>query len=383
MDTETQNPYLLQRKVASWSQDKNAKLFNYQCDLLKRNALITDLKANKTPGIVRRTEKTIGEGQHPSTLPTLGTLSVLNAAAETHHETGTALIRSLKQLSAKRPNDIGLILTIVQLQIQQGSKGAAFATLQTFLAQLEGSEDPETQNARFSPGLVALNVSLMRSQDSETSSKTELKKAAKYWQSRPAGGVSSLLLEAGIELLRSSNSEDLQLAGSAFEKLFAEEHGSHIAAAGLVASLAPSDPKKATQYVNELPEVSTLIQGVNVESLIDAGVAAPPKNPNAPKRSAPGADDADKKSSKKRRTGKLPKNYDENKKPDPERWLPLRDRSSYRPKGKKGKKKAAESTQGGVVKEEEMLDLVGGGGVKVEKAPASGGGNKKKKKGKK
>ncbi len=72
---------------------------------------------------------------------------------------------------------------------------------------------------------------------------------------------------------------------------------------------------------------------------------------------------------------------------DPERWLPLRDRSTYRAKSKKGKKKAADLTQGGVVKEEESLELAGGAGsVKVEKAPGGGGGGAskaKEKKGKK
>ncbi|CRK48855.1 hypothetical protein BN1723_016965, partial [Verticillium longisporum] len=87
----------------------------------------------------------------------------------------------------------------------------------------------------------------------------------------------------------------------------------------------------------------------------------------------------------KKRKRKLPKDFEEGKKMDPERWLPLRDRSSYRPKGKKGKKKANDSTQGGFVKEEETLELAGGAGsVKVERAPtASSSSNKKKKKGKK
>lgn len=382
LEEQLQNPYLLQRKVASRLNSKDAKLFNYQSDILNRNTLVVDLKANKVDGIVRRTEKAIKAAKHPSLHSGLGSLSVLNAAAEAHHESGKALIRSLQALLRKRPNDVGLALTLVQLHIQQASKGAAIPQLRSFLQQLENSEDDELKDVRFGPGLVALNVSLMRSQGSETSAKTELKNALKHWQARPAGGASSLLREAGIELLRSSNSEDLQLAGAAFKKLFAEQHGSHIAGAGLVASLATLEPEKAKQYVNELPETSTLIQGIDIETLITTGVAAPPKNPNGAKRSAPN-NEADKKPTKKRRVGKLPKNYDENKKPDPERWLPLKDRSSYRPKGKKGKKKAQESTQGGVVKEEEMLDLVGGGGVKVEKAPASGGANKKKKKGKK
>jgi signal recognition particle subunit SRP72 len=64
---------------------------------------------------------------------------------------------------------------------------------------------------------------------------------------------------------------------------------------------------------------------------------------------------------------------------DPERWLPIKDRSSYRPKNKKGKKKAMEATQGGVVKDEE-LELAGGAGtVKVEKSNVGGGKAKKKK----
>lgn len=48
------------------------------------------------------------------------------------------------------------------------------------------------------------------------------------------------------------------------------------------------------------------------------------------------------------RKSRLPKDYEQGKAPDPERWLPLRDRSTYRPKGKKGRAKAA-LTQGGVV----------------------------------
>ena len=125
-----------------------------------------------------------------------------------------------------------------------------------------------------------------------------------------------------------------------------------------------------------------MIGNVDVDALLQAGVAAAPKSVAARKRPASDAD-ASEKATKKRRKRKLPKNYEEGKTPDPERWLPLRDRSSYRPKGRKGKKKAGESTQGGVVKEEETLELVGGGGVKVEKAAGGGSSSKKKKKGKK
>lgn len=64
---------------------------------------------------------------------------------------------------------------------------------------------------------------------------------------------------------------------------------------------------------------------------------------------------------------------------DPERWLPLKDRTSYRPKGKKGKKKALDATQGGVVRDDALEGVEAPGSAKV----VTGGGNKgKKKKGK-
>lgn len=373
---------MLQRKAATWAdRAKDAKLFNYQSELLTRNGLVVDLQAQKVRGVGDRTAKTLSGARHPTSVPWLNALSVLNAVAETHGASGKQLTRELQELSQKRPDDVGLVLTLIQTQVQQGNHGAALSTLDAFLSRIEKDDSPETKDTRFSPGLVALAVSLMRDQGRETSAKAELVKAAKYWQDRPAGYATSLLQEAGIELLRSSNPDDLQLAGSAFDKLFAGQKGSHIAAAGLVASLAPSDPAKVQRHVDELPAVEDLIQDVDVEQLVQGGVAMPAKRPGALKRAAP--DDSEKKATKKRRKRKLPKNYEEGRTPDPERWLPLRDRSSYRPKGKKGKKKAQESTQGGMVKEEETLELVGGGGVKVERAPASGSSNKKKKKGKK
>lgn len=322
----------------------------------------------------------LSKSRHPTNDKAFIALSVLNAAAETHGKTGNALVKALRELSNKRPDDVGLVLTIVQIQLQHGHPIPATATLESFVARLESSTEPDTKDVRFSPGLVALAVSLFRAQGRQSAAKRELVNATKYWQNRPAGFATSLLREAGIELLRSSDRQDLELAGSAFDKLFDGHQGSHIAAAGLVASLATSDPSKIQQHVAELPPVESLIADVNIASLLKAGVATAPKSTTTLKRSGPASDDQ---KAKKRRKRPLPKNYVEGATPDPERWLPLRDRSSYRPKGKKGKKKAMDSTQGGVVKEEETLELVGGGGVKVEKASAVGGGGKKKKKGKK
>lgn len=377
-----ENPYLLQRKCESWPiRGKKSKLFQHQLNILSNNHLVIDLQAQKVRGVKDRTAATLSRAQHPSVQPGINCLSVLNAAAETHQASGKEITRLLRALSKKRPNDVGVVLTLIQIQLDDGHQGQAVSTLESFLSRLEQEGGVDAKDVRFSPGLVALAVSLFRTQGRESAAKNELVKSAQYWKTRPAGYATSLLREAGIELVRSSKSEDLLLAGSAFEKLFQENQGSHIAASGLIASLAPTDPDKVRQHASELAALEELVGDVNVSDLLKLGIAAAPKSDLAKKR--PLTTEPDRRVTKKRRTRKLPKNYEEGKTPDPERWLPLRDRSSYRPKGKKGKKKAGESTQGGVVKEEETLELVGGGGVKVERAPVLASSNKKKKKGKK
>ncbi|AGO13057.1 AaceriAFL103Cp [[Ashbya] aceris (nom. inval.)] len=102
---------------------------------------------------------------------------------------------------------------------------------------------------------------------------------------------------------------------------------------------------------DELSEdmIETIVRDIDVEALITNGVE--PLEPSCKlARASTG------KVTKKRRTGKpkLPKAFDPTKQPDPERWLPLRDRSSYKPKKRHGKQ-----TQGGAMdkKAESNLDI--------------------------
>ncbi|KAG9497771.1 hypothetical protein J7337_010642 [Fusarium musae] len=381
LEPKDENPYLLERRFSALTaKARNAKLFQHQSDILRRNRLTVDLQILKGAGVKRRTDALLTEAKHPTTAAETSILSVLNAAASAQGTSGKHLLKNLQGLTQKRPHDVGLVLTIVQIQLHEGKVGSALSILESFLQRLERNETDDSQNARFSPGLIALTVTLLRAQGRESSAKAELVKAATYWQSRPASSAISLLEEAGIELMKSSNAQDLQLAGTSFQKLIDERKGSDIAAAGLVASFAPSSPSRVEKHLQNLPPVDSLIEGIDVTALLSAGVAtaASKTGSSTLKRSAPSG--PSEKTSKRRRKTRLPKNYVEGTRPDPERWLPLRDRSSYRPKGKKGKKKAVDSTQGGIVKEEETLELVGGGGVKVEKAPPP---SKKKKKGRK
>ncbi|KAJ3518565.1 hypothetical protein NM208_g14472 [Fusarium decemcellulare] len=247
LEPKAENPYLLQRRFASMTdKEKEAKLFKHQSNILRRNNLVVDLQVFKAPGVQRRTNALLADVEHPTTSADAGILSVLNAAASTQGTNGKQLLRSLQNLSQKRPRDVGLVLTIVQIQLNEGHTGSALSILESFLQRLDKAEAPDAQDVRFSPGLVALVVTLLRVQGRESSAKAELVKAATHWQSRHASSATSLLEEAGVELMKSSNAQDLQLAGASFQRLFDEQKGSDIAAAGLVASLAPSNPSRVS-----------------------------------------------------------------------------------------------------------------------------------------
>ncbi|TRX92925.1 hypothetical protein FHL15_006063 [Xylaria flabelliformis] len=375
------NPYLTQRVAEmAGNLSGNDKLFEFQQSVLKRNKYALDLQMQKFHGADASTHDQILSASTPTAVLDVAPLGVINAAARSQMEKGKAAIRKILPVLEKRPNDVGLLLTIIQLYVQMREPGPALTVLETFLKRLETATTADYADVRFSPGLVAAAVALYRLQGRQNSIRVELARASAHWRSKPECPSTSLLREAGVELLRSSNPEDVAAAGATFEKLVAQPSQDTISAAGLVASFATRDFAKVEPYLQKLTPVEKLTGGINVQALVNAGVCsiAPPV-PTTKKRSATGGPEKEK-PAKRRRKKRLPKDYEEGKQPDPERWLPLRDRSTYRPKGKKGKKRAQEATQGGVVKEEETLELVGGAGaVKVEKAT----GGKKKKKGKK
>ncbi|KAI1336171.1 hypothetical protein F5Y15DRAFT_395495 [Xylariaceae sp. FL0016] len=384
------NPYLTQRIIASAATlSNNDKLFEYQASVLRRNRYALDLEAQKFDGVETAAAKKINEQAGPTASVEIANLGVISAAARTQLETGKAALKKILPMLEKRPTDIGLLLTIIQLYVQTKNPGPAVTLLETFLKRLEVATTPNHDDVRFAPGLVAAAVALYQIQGRHNSIRTELSKASAHWRSKEDSSSVSLLRESGVELLRSPNPEDVAAAGATFEKLVAQSKNDPTAVAGLIASFAASDYAKVEPHLSSLTAVERLTAGIDVQSLVHGGVASIPASappPTSKKRPADGDAGADNKAAKKRRHKiRLPKNYEEGKQPDPERWLPLRDRSTWRPKGgKKGKKRAQDTTQGGVVKEEETLELVGGAGaVKVEKATGGQGGNKKKKKGKK
>lgn len=377
----------------------NSRLFKHQAVGVMRNQAAIDLQCYKREAVKKRSKRVIQANPNPSTDLEQVTSGYLFAAAKASSQADNKALAKVLEVLEKRPYDVGLLLTIIQLYVQAKKYDSAIDVLHKFFRYIEELGTSDYKDVRYSPGLVALAVALYNTQNRKKDIRNELGRAAAHWQSIPKNSSTTLLREAGIELLHSSKPADLATAGAAFERLVSQDPDDKIAQAGLVASFATAEYAKVEPHLSSLSSVDELTAGVDVSALLDAGVPAfpAPEQPSAGKKKRKADDGGDgaaaaaaettktpehQKKQKKRRLGK---NYDPNVKPDPERWLPLRDRSNYRPKNKKGKKKALDSTQGGfAASESETLNLAGGAGqIKVEKAPQSGGGGGKKKKGRK
>jgi signal recognition particle subunit SRP72 len=346
---------------------------------MQQNGLALDLLVSKSNGVIKATNNFLSHSL-PTTLSHVNNISVINAAAHAQSQLAKLGLRQIQPLLEKRPKDIGLTMTIIQLYVLTNNHGSAVTVLESLMKHLSESDTPADQDVLFAPGLVALQVSLYTQQARRSQIKTVLAKASSYWRHR-SKPPKSLLRASGLSLLNSSDPEHQAIARDIFATLHTLDSASKFATAGRVAAHALTSPGKVAADADKLTPVPRLIAGIDVAALEEAGIPSLPSATTTRKRAL---DEKPKPAKKRVRNSKLPKDYDPSKTPDPERWLPLRDRSTYRPKGRKGRQKAAEKTQGGVSNEKPAEGKTTGTDG-VIKAPEKGGGQAKgkKKKGKK
>lgn len=378
------NQFLTQRLISKDLDSlKPDYPFHFQSAVLNRNRYASDLQSLKYGGTASSTGSTLSKQSQPTTNAFYTSLSVVNAAAHAKGQAGKEALKLVLPVLEKRPHDVGLILTVTQLYILTGNPASAVSSMESFLSRLEQSGSSEGQDVRFAPGLVGAAVSLYDSQGRKAQAREELAKAAAYWRKKPKErptGWAHLFKAAGSALLESEEKEHMQLARDLFEELHAADSDDRYAAAGVLAAT----PEKAdASQLSSLTPIDRLVGEINVDALENAGIAQLPSSGAAPASKKRPAEDAKPKKAKKIRKSKMPKEYDPNKKMDPERWLPLKDRSYYRPKGKKAKARQALYSQGAVANESESSrPATPGGDVVKQKQGGGGGGQNKKKKGK-
>ncbi|NXH39936.1 SRP72 protein, partial [Dicaeum eximium] len=284
-------------------------------------------------------------------------LPVLIQAAQLCREKQHAkAVGLLQDFADQHPaNAAEIKLTMAQLKIAQGSVTKACMILRSI------------EELQHKPGMVSALVT-MYSHEEDIDSAIEVFTQAIQWyqqhqasQTRGANPKSpvhlSLIREAANFKLKHGRKKE---AISDLEELWKQNPKDVHTLAQLISAYSLVDPEKAKVLSKHLPSSDTMSLKVDVDALENSHGATYVRKKagkltgdNQQKEQGQG----EVKKKKKKKKGKLPKNYDPKVTPDPERWLPMRERSYYRGR-KKGKKKdqVGKGTQGSTTTGSSELD---------------------------
>ncbi|GLT38382.1 hypothetical protein SLA2020_126380 [Shorea laevis] len=203
------------------------------------------------------------------------------------------------------------------------------------------------------PATVATLVTLKERAGDINGAGSVLESAIKWWSNAMTedNKLGIIMQEAASFKLRHGKEED---AACLYEELVKNQGGIE-ALVGLVRTVAHVNVDKAEAYEKQLKPLPGLKE-VDVDSLEKTSGAK--QVDEAPHVELTGAQDEskikEKPKKKRKRKPRYPKGFDPanpGPTPDPERWLPKRERSSYRPKRKDKRAAQVRGSQGAVVRE--------------------------------
>ncbi|KAL8090280.1 hypothetical protein AgCh_039665 [Apium graveolens] len=161
--------------------------------------------------------------------------------------------------------------------------------------------------------------------------------------------LSVIMQEAAAFKLKHGRKED---AARLYEEIV-KSHGSIEALVGLIQTAAHVDVEKAEAYEKKLKQLPDL-KTIDVDSLEKTSGAKHAEGGSHMGTTTYEDSNKEKKKKKRKRKPKYPKGFDPANPgplPDPERWLPKRERSSFRPKRKDKRMAQVRGSQGAVAKE--------------------------------
>ncbi|CAH2065961.1 unnamed protein product [Thlaspi arvense] len=215
------------------------------------------------------------------------------------------------------------------------------------------SKIPDIQHL---PATVATIVALKERAGDNDGASAVLDSAINYWSNSMTekNKLGILMPEAASFKLRHGQAEE---ASRLYEEIV-KNHKSTDALVGLVTTLARVNVEKAETYEKQLKPLPGL-KAVDVDNLEKTSGAKPMEGASAAADSSMQEEvkSKEKAKRKRKRKPKYPKGFDPanpGPPPDPERWLPRRERSSYRPKRKDKRAAQIRGSQGAVTKQDKQ-----------------------------
>lgn len=207
--------------------------------------------------------------------------------------------------------------------------------------------------AKYRPGVVSAIVSLLLGSENKTAASQVLKDAVEWYKKSQfnSGDLTDMWRQAATFHLRGGEAET---AASSLEELRKTNPQDMKILAQLVIAYAQFSPSKAQEASKKLPALDTLTNAAEIDNLeatnwmmstkaVKKTVSKVEQSPGTP------GSELGQKQRKKRqrkRKGKLPKEYNVDVLPDPERWLPKYERTGFRRKRDKRSKDVIKGSQG-------------------------------------
>ena len=313
------------------------------------------------------------------------TAGVLSRAGKTDEAVAT-LLRAEKRNGLA--NNLEKVLIATQIYLERGQVVEALKLL-----------DGLPKEKKYLNGILSALVTLHLANGDRHAVAVLLKDAVSWSKCNKRKDGMSVVWRKAAEFHLKGN--EPSVAAQSLEELIKIDPEDRQTLAQLVLAYAKFDLKKALASSKKLPRFNNDYSSVDVDALetstflgakhatrsaatVSGGKATTPgqnkiMSPKAPKANALGENSAMKKK-KKRKNRHLPKNFNPDVDPDPERWLPRRERTGYR-KPKRDRRKGAEKftgaqgTAGGGQGHSETLDYgsrtsaVGGAVPKTSPAP--------------
>ncbi|XP_042031974.1 signal recognition particle subunit SRP72-like [Salvia splendens] len=208
------------------------------------------------------------------------------------------------------------------------------------------------QDIQHMPATIATIVALKEHAGDIDGADAVFDSAIQWWSNEMTedNKLAVITREAALFKLRHGKETE---AARLFEELI-KSHKSIDALVGLIQTTAHTDVEKAESYEKQLKPLAG-VKGIDVDGLEKTSGAKHIENgPIAGTPEAYEQKNKEKTKKKRKRKPKYPKGFDPanpGPPPDPERWLPKRERSSYRPKRKDKRATQVRGSQGAVAKE--------------------------------
>lgn len=245
--------------------------------------------------------------------------------------------------------ELPMKLASVQVLLSHDERKEAIAILENI-----------NERDRSLSGIVSALVTLYMADNDRERASAALKNAVAYYKkhNETTKNVGELWRQAANFYLRGG---ELKIAADILQELVDASPSDTKTLAQLVVAYVQFCPTKAQSLSKRLPPLHDLAETTDVDALESSNWVIGTKVVKKKIEPSPGkpvSDVIQKKHKKRKRIRKLPKNYDPDVPPDPERWLPRHERSGFRKKRDRRNRDAAmKGTQGAATGASDLYDI--------------------------